>query len=347
MEILVPGPEADARVTELRAAGFDLVDGWSAGGPELTALAALPQPPAGCPEAWDPGDEERVEELSRYVVCKWRRTIARLPRSDVYHLLRTARNRHLISDADQASWSASLVGVVGLSVGSSAATACQLTGVRRFRIGDGDELGITNLNRIVDSAFNVGTAKTESLRRRLLECDPYASVDTFPQGISESDIDSFLCGDSGDEQLSVLIEEIDGIHMKVALRRRARELRIPVVMATDLGDDVVLDVERFDIDEHTPILGDRLASFSDDQLRDREPSTAVALAGALLADVVTPRMLEVAGEVGRSLSSWPQLGSTAMHSGAVAAHAARLICTGHELATGRYLLRSEFTTTHN
>ena len=41
MEILVPGPEADARVTELRAAGFDLVDGWSAGGPELTALAAL------------------------------------------------------------------------------------------------------------------------------------------------------------------------------------------------------------------------------------------------------------------------------------------------------------------
>ncbi len=343
MEIIEPGPAAAARLGELRAAGYDVVDGWLAAGPELEALAALPSPPVGLPADGVPVDADDVEAASRYVVCPWRRSVVRLPRSDLFHVLRTARNRHLISDDEQAAWSAAVVGVAGLSVGSSAVTACQLTGVRRFRIADGDVLGLTNLNRINGSVFDAGVAKVELTRRRILECDPYAQVETFPAGVDEAAADRFLGGGDAGERLTALVEEVDDLSVKVWLRRRARRLGIPVVMATDLGDDVVVDVERFDLDGDTPILGGRIDAFSDDDLRIPRQRLAATL--ALLGDVAPPHVRALPGEVGRSLNSWPQLGSTAMASGAFAAYAARRIASGGALATGRYRVPADLVFT--
>ncbi|MDF0532048.1 ThiF family adenylyltransferase [Tsukamurella sp. 8F] len=342
MEILVPSTATEERVEALRAEGYEVVDVWSSARDELAALAALPVPPAGLAPGSVPADDAATEAMSRYIVWPWRRTVARLPVSEVFHILRTSRNRHLIPDDEQRAWSSALVGVAGLSVGASAVTACQATGARHFRVADGDVLGITNLNRIADVAFSAGLPKAELVRRRIFEIDPYASVEPFETGLDEAALDAFLgAPGSADAPLSVLVEETDDLYMKVLVRRRCRELRIPVVMSTDLGDSVTVDVERYDLDPETPVLGGRVDEFSDDDLRSRDPRIRLALMRSLLADDAPPSVMSLLEEVGRSLTSWPQLGSTAMLAGALAAYAARRIIVGRDLPSCRYVVHTD------
>ena len=42
--------------------------------------------------------------------------------------------------------------------------------------------------------------------------------------------------------------------MKVALREAARLARVPVVMLANLGDNVLVDIERYDLEPDLPIF---------------------------------------------------------------------------------------------
>ncbi|GAA4384730.1 ThiF family adenylyltransferase [Tsukamurella soli] len=316
----------EARVAALCAdEGYSLVDGWSSAETDLLALAALPVPPAGL---GDQGSGLDWASDGRFVILEWRRTIVRVPRGELFHVLRTARNRHLIDDVEQAAWGGAKIGVAGLSVGSSALIACALTGARDFRIADADEIAVTNLNRVAASVVDIGLPKIESARRRVLELDPYAAVETFAGGYTPDMASRFLVG------LSVVIEETDDIAAKLDIRVRARAARIPVVMATDLGDGLIVDVERFDLDPDYPLLHGRGEPLLGGDMTD--PAWRARAAVALVGDAAPPRMIGAVGELGRSITSWPQLGSTAAQAGALAAAAARYVVTGRPLASGRY-----------
>lgn len=324
------------------ATGVRLVSAWEATLPELASLD-LPHLSPGSADAkasldeyyrtvWTEAD---IEAASRYVFFPWRGTIVRLPDADLFWRLRTARNRYLIDEGEQREWSTALIGIAGLSVGASVLAASSLTGARRFRLAEGDTLGPTNLNRLAGSVCDIGEPKLTLAMRRTLEADPYSDLEAFPAGYSPEVADAFI-GAGDTERLTVLVEEMDDLVLKVDIRFRAQAAHVPVVMVTDNGDNAILDVERFDLDSGYPLFhglaGDLAASPAD--LND--PIQRVNVASAIVGSHITPRTRFSLTQVGRTLPSWPQLGTAATVSGALGALAARYIACGVPLPSGRY-----------
>ena len=188
------------------------------------------------------------------------------------------------------------------------------------------------------SICDVGLSKIDIAERRILEGDPYSSVTRFEHGYATDVADEFL-GVATGKPVSVIIEEIDDVAMKIDMRRRARAARIPVVSVTDIGENVMLDIERYDLDPEYPIFHGRGEKFSPTDAAD--PTQRLDMAMAIVGDNLTSRMAFSAGQVGRSLASWPQLGSTAAMSGGLAAAAARNIVCGRPVVSGRYVLDIE------
>lgn len=327
-------PETDrARIDELcrPGSGFHVADAWEHALPELQELARF--------SGEIVPDEGELEKVSRYAVYPWRSTIVRIPEDSLFHRLRTARNRWLITQEEQDTWSSAQIAIAGLSVGASVLHVCALTGARHFRIADPDHLGPTNLNRLTGSVCDLGVPKAVLATRRTLEADPYAAVEVFGDGYAPEIAGAFL-GGGAVTPARVLLEEMDDLAMKVAVRVAARAAGIPVIMVTDDGDNVIVDVERYDLDPDYPLFHGRAGDVTDldaDALRD--PTQRVRLAGAIVGDDVAPRLTSSLAEVGRSLPSWPQLGTAASLAGVVGAMMARKLVCGDDIASGRHHIR--------
>lgn len=322
IEILDPVSDAE-RVAELRAAGYEFVDAWTPARDELAGIA--------------PFVGEMPTATSRLVAFPWRRAVVQLPDPDTFYRLRTARNRYLVDDDEQAAWAGALVGIAGLSVGASVLRVCALTGARRFRLAEFDTLGMTNLNRLEASVCDIGAPKLRSALRRVLEADPYTDVTAFPAGYRAADAAAFL--GTGGEPLTVLLEEMDSLEHKIDIRVRARAARIPVLMVTDNGDNAILDVERFDLEPDRPLFAGRAGAVEAlDPARLRNPAERLRIVSRIVGTDITPRARFSLTQVGRTLASWPQLGTAATAAGAFAGYAARLIACGKPLPSGRFRL---------
>lgn len=284
-------------------------------------------------------DTADLDAHSRYIVYPWRTTIVRLPDDTIFSRLRTARNCYLITDEEQATWASAPVAIAGLSVGGSVLSVCALTGARTLRIADPDTLGPSNLNRLVGSVCDLGVSKTTLAYRRVVEADPYATVETFPSGFDAGSATDFI-GGQGTPKAGVILEEMDDIARKVELRRLARAAQVPVIMVTDDGDDVILDVERYDLDPDYPLFHGRagdLIDLTEEQLQDRD--SRVALAGRIVGNDVDARLQVALTQVGKTIPSWPQLGSAASLAGVVGAVVARKLVCGFEIPSGRSRVR--------
>ncbi|WP_330256826.1 ThiF family adenylyltransferase [Nocardia sp. NBC_00565] len=339
IEILHPTTDS-ARIAELLDSGFRYVDAWAGSLAELVVLDQF-HLAADTPEARVERANHiaalRFDELAaRYVVFPWRRTVVKMPDTEQFWRLRTARNRYLVDIGEQRTWSEALIGIAGLSVGAAALSVCSLTGARRFRLAERDTLSATNLNRLAASVCDLGEPKLLLAQRRTLEIDPYTRIDAFPDGYAPEVADAFL-GGHGTDRLAVLLEEMDDLPMKFDIRRRAKAARIPVVMVTDNGDNVLVDIERYDLDPAYPILHGRAefaARWSLAELGD--PARRLRLVDAIVGSRITPRMRYSLTQVGRTLPTWPQLGTAAAVAGAVGAMVARLIACGSGIHSGRY-----------
>jgi hypothetical protein len=129
---------------------------------------------------------------------------------------------------------------------------------------------------------------------------------------------------------------MDQLAMKVASRRAARELGIPVVMVSDVGDGVLVDVERYDLEPRRPLFHGRVPER---ELDTTSPSHTLRLVTAILgADVMPPRLQSSMLAVGKSLRGWPQLATASAMAGATAAFVARRILTGGDMPSGRYAI---------
>jgi tRNA threonylcarbamoyladenosine dehydratase len=323
-------------------AGIRLVDAWQTALPELASLD-LPYLSPGTADAkasldeyfaavWTEAD---IEAASRYVLFPWRSTIVRLPDADLFWRLRTARNRYLIDEGEQREWSAALIGIAGLSVGASVLAASSLTGARRFRLAEADTLAPTNLNRLAGSVCDFGEPKLTLAMRRTLEADPYSDLEAFPAGYTPAAAAAFI-GADGTERLTVLVEEMDDLALKVDIRVKARAARVPVVMVTDNGDNAILDVERFDLDSGYPLFHGLAGDLATNPADLNDPVQRVNVASAIVGSHITPRTRFSLTQVGRTLPSWPQLGTAATAGGALGALAARYIAAGVPLPSGRY-----------
>ena len=101
---------------------------------------------------------------------------------------------------------------------------------------------------------DIGSNKAEVTARNVWELDPFAQIEVWDKGVNRETIERFV----GSPKLSVMVDEMDDIAMKFNCRFECKKLHIPVVMATDNGDGMILDVERFDQEPERPLFHGRV-----------------------------------------------------------------------------------------
>jgi hypothetical protein len=178
------------------------------------------------------------------VVAPSRARVAR----DEYRTVRTARNRYKIAQAEQDVLYTKRVGVVGLSVGNSAAVTFALEGIGgAFTLADFDLLSLSNMNRLRSGAPDIGVNKTVLAAREMLEIDPYLDITRFPRGVKFSG-DKTVSGDIVVRQLGDCVTITAS---NVAVPAQAESLRATVDRIND-GDPEALFAERL---AHPPEVG--------------------------------------------------------------------------------------------
>lgn len=278
----------------------------------------------------------RPDSYGRWVWYPWSGRLVHVLAPDEFRLVRTDRNRDKITREQQRALSRRRVGVIGLSVGSSAALALAMEGIGgAFRLADFDRLGLSNLNRLSAGVHELGVEKSLLCARRMYELDPYLDVEVFRGGVTEDTIDDFFGAPAGGDGLDLLVEECDTPWVKVAAREHARRRRVPVLMETN--DRGLLDIERFDLEPDRPLFHGRIGQAGADDVRslDREETIRFLLT-VVDERRLSPAMTDALTRVGRSLSSWPQLAGGVMLGAAMVADTARRILLGEPLPSGRH-----------
>lgn len=317
-QILDPNRDADRAVLERLEAnpGVEFLDHRSA---QLLGLRGLHPTP----------DEDVLAEPGRWAYYPWRRTVVAVLGPRGFRALRLDRNRNNITTQEQTRLSSLTIGVAGLSVGHVIAHTLALEGLcGRLRLADFDHLELSNLNRVPATVFDLGLNKAHVAARRIAELDPYLAVDVFDAGVTDDTVDAFL------DELDIVVEECDSLDMKVALRMAARDRHIPVLMAT--SDRGRVDVERFDQEPERPIMHGLLGELDVELVRGM--SSREKLPHMLRydeAERVSPRTAASLIEIGRSLSTWPQLASDVVVGASALAEAVRRIGLGEDLRSGR------------
>ena len=268
-------------------------------------------------------------EPTRWAYFPWRRTVVAVPGPRSFRRLRLDRNRNMITLSEQQRLAGQRVGVVGLSVGHAIAHTLAAEGIcGQLRLADFDLLELSNLNRVPATVFDIGVNKAVVAARRIAELDPYLPVEVMTAGLTLDRIGEFLDG------LDIVVEECDSLDIKVAVRDAARGRGIPVLMAS--SDRGLIDVERYDLDPQRPILHGLLGEVATADLAglsstDKVPHVLRIVDAARLSDRGAASLVEV----GRTLSTWPQVAGDIAVGAAAVAEAVRRIGLGEQLPSGR------------
>jgi len=277
----------------------------------------------------------QLQEWGSWFYYPWSGRLVHLLPQEAFGQLRSDRNRYKITPNQQAKLATFRVGVVGLSVGAATAITVAMEGpYGELRLVDGDELGLSNLNRLRAGVHDLGVNKAVLAARAISEIDPYQKVTVLKEKLTEASIDRFF---SEGGQLDLVIEECDDLRIKLQVRRKARELAIPVVMET--SDRGLLDVERFDREEGRPLLHGLLENVTPESLEKLGPGERVAEVVKMLGpSQVSAEAAASILEMKVSISSWPQLASSVALGAGVAADTTRRILLGEQVPSGRFRL---------
>lgn len=270
-------------------------------------------------------------ETGNWIFFPWNATLVHYLPEEMHGELRTARNKNLITAEEQKKFYDTKVGIAGLSVGSHAAlTIAMMGGCRLMKLADPDELSGSNLNRIRDDFTSIGEKKIDLVCRQIYQMNPYADLHLYSDGVNAGNIDEFM------NDLDIVVDELDNFEMKIRLRLAAKKRRLPLLMATDNGDNVICDIERYDLNEDLKIFNGALGDFGLEDLAKTPPAEFPKIASKIAGpQLVVPRMMASVAEVGKTLYSWPQLGNAATLSGVVIAYLVRKIALGEEIKSGK------------
>jgi tRNA threonylcarbamoyladenosine dehydratase len=282
--------------------------------------------------------DKTLFEYGVWMYYPWNTYLVHFLPEKLHLLIRTARNRNLITENEQNTYYNSTVGIAGLSIGNSVVgTLLHTGGTKYMRLADFDRLSATNINRMRTSFTHIGMKKTEIACQEIYEVNPYADLTVYPDGLRKDLLEKFLCKPN---KIDILVEEMDNIYLKIQIRLLARKHRIPVIMATDNGDNIILDIERYDLDPKYPLFhGD----IKESELMKITPETEKFIAATLITRWVHPDNVALAMqksllELGKTLYSWPQLGTAALLSGCAVSYAYRNIILGNKIVSGKYLV---------
>lgn len=276
-------------------------------------------------------------QQGKWVFYPWNFSLVHVLPEEDFWLVRTSRNRNLINLEEQKKFYHATVGIGGLSVGASIAYALVLQGgPKRMRLADMDRLALSNTNRILSGVENLGMLKVDMAARMIYQINPYAEVETFPEGLTDKNIEQFFFG------LDVMIDELDSFPIKYRIREQCKKNRIALFQAADNGDNGVMDIERYDLDSNTPFFHGRLGEVTYDSfLKLDKFGIGQAITQLVGAENVTERMQASLLEMGKTIVSWPQLGGAALLNGAAVAYGVRRVLNNQPLQPSRVLLNMD------
>ena len=282
-----------------------------------------------------------IQDYGVWVYYPWSERVVHILDEQEYIELRTSANKNKISIAERDKLATKKVGVIGLSVGQSVSVTMAMERIcGELRLADFDNLELNNLNRIRTGVHNLGLLKVHSVAREIAEIDPYLKTVCFPEGITDENINAFYT-DGG--KLDVVIDECDGVNVKILCRIKAKELGIPVLM--EASDKGTLDVERFDLEPSRPIMHGWLEHLSLDlevlkNLKTNEEKLPYMLPIAGF-ETLSNRMKASLLEMGISLTTWPQLATAVTLGGAITADTCRRMLLDQYTDSGRYFIDME------
>lgn len=273
-----------------------------------------------------------------WVYYPWSGYLVRVLPEVEFRELRTSRNRNKITAEEQDKLRSLRLGVVGLSVGQATAVTLALEEIGgEYLLADFDRLELSNMNRLRAGVHDIGVHKAVLTAREIFEINPYAKVEVFPEGINASNIDTFL---AGVRKLDILFEECDDLVMKIRLREKAREHRIPVLMET--SDRGLIDVERFDLEPSRPILHGLIGDLKADALKGLSTYEKVPIVLKIIGQkTMSSRFAASLVDIETTLKTWPQLASAVVLGGALNTDTARRLALGQFWSSGRYFVDVE------
>ncbi len=320
-----------AEIAQLRSENYFFIDTYDEQLKELVEIRD--------PESVGGTHKELTDEPSERVVAyPWRKTLVRIVGPGAYRELRTNRNRDLLTQEEQKRFAAARIGFAGLNVGNPGAVCIALEGgSHAMKLADLDTLSVTNLNRFRAGLPDLGVNKATLTARQVLEIDPYYELEMYEKGIAPDTVEVFI----GEPKIDLLVEEMDALPLKIAVREAAKRLRVPVIMVTGNGEGILLDVERYDTDPDLPILNGlvepRVLEAVTHSSGPLAPHEKVALARDFMGvKYLDPRLVNSFGKFGNELIGIPQLAESSFLRGAALCYAAKAIILGRPLASGRY-----------
>ncbi len=276
-----------------------------------------------------------IDTYGVWVYYPWSRRLVHMLDKDEFIQVRTNRNQYKITRQEQQILSTKTIGIIGLSVGQSIAlTLAMERGFGELRLTDFDTLELSNLNRIRAGVHNLGVPKVVITAREIAEIDPFLNVHCFFDGLTEENMESFFIGNG---KLDLLVDECDGLDIKILARYKARELRIPVLM--DTSDRGMLDVERFDLEPDRPLLHGTIDNVDPKTIRDLSTEDKIPVMLQMLGiENISLRAKASMLEVEQTINTWPQLASSVTLGGAVGTDVCRRILLDQFHESGRYYI---------
>ena len=125
------------------------------------------------------------------------------------------------------------VAVFGVGgVGGYTVEALARSGIGQLSVIDPDDVGLSNINRqILATHSSLGMLKVEAARKRILDINPNAKVNTYPVFYTPETADTIDL-----KQFDYIIDAIDTVTGKLCLVERAVEAGVPIISCMGAGN---------------------------------------------------------------------------------------------------------------
>lgn len=278
------------------------------------------------------------EDYGVWVYYPWCNNLVHIVDEEEFIHIRTNRNLNKITADERAILLQKKIGVIGMSVGQSIAiTLAMERGCGELRLADFDNLELSNLNRIKSGIESLGLPKVVIAAREIARIDPFIKVKCYLEGITESNIEEFLLHDG---KIDLLVEECDTVNIKILSRQKARQHKIPVIM--DTNDRGMLDVERFDLESDMALLHGLIKENDVTNFNQLTPEEQLAAIVSMVDEKnMSSRLRDSIKEIGKSLTSYPQLASSVVLGAALCTDVSRRILLNQFQKSGRYYIDLE------
>lgn len=135
------------------------------------------------------------------------------------------------------------VAIFGIGgVGSFVVEGLARAGIGNFILVDNDKIAESNLNRqIIATTKTIGRLKVEICKERILEINPDAKVEIYPDFFMPDSREFF------DNKVDYIVDAIDTVTAKIELVIRANKLNIPIISSMGTGNK--LDPTKFEVED--------------------------------------------------------------------------------------------------